>query len=104
MDSPPATLKAQSTQSRLFFSLSAERPRIGGMTILFQRLKGWPPESEKQQPCGQNSTVSVKDAHRNSNGIHIPPRSGCGFSFAAPLPCHSPYLFRTSAGQRQMKK
>jgi hypothetical protein len=66
MDSPPAALEAQSTLSRFFFSLSAERP-----------------ESEKQQPCGQNSTVSVKDAHSSSNGINIPPQSGCGFSFAA---------------------
>jgi hypothetical protein len=92
---PDKALKAQSTQSRFFFSLSAERPRIGGMTILFQRFKGWPPESEKQQPCGQNSTVSVKDTHRSSNGMHIPPKSGCGFSFAASLPCHSPPCFRT---------
>jgi hypothetical protein len=100
MESPPAALKAQSTQSRFFCSLSAERPRIGGMTFLFKGFKGWPPESEKQQPCGQNGTVSVKDAHINSNGIFISPRSGCGFSFAA-LAC-IPLPF--SGAQRQMKK
>jgi hypothetical protein len=70
------------------------------MIILFQGFEGWSPESEKQQPCGQNSTVSVKDAHSSSNGIHIPPRSGCGFSFAA-LAC-IPLHF--SRAQRQMKK
>jgi hypothetical protein len=69
--SPPAALETQRTQSRFFFSLSGERP-----------------ESEKQQrPAGKKALKGLIDAHRSTSAIQIPPRSGCGFSFAA-LPVH----------------
>jgi len=83
MDSPPATLKPQSTQSRFFLSLSAERPRISGMTILFQRFKGWPPESENNSPAGKKALYPLRTLievptvyishHEVVEDFHLPP-------------------------------
>ncbi|UCD81450.1 MAG: hypothetical protein JSW26_08530 [Desulfobacterales bacterium] len=55
---------------------------------------------KNNSPAGNIALYQLIDDHKSSNDIQIPPRSGCGFSFAAIV--YIPLFL--SGAQRQMKK